>query len=237
MNKIIIAAIVITLAVAGVGTYLYINVNSLVKEGIETSGEQVLGVAVSVEEVQISILSGSGRIKGLRVANPEGYSASDAITVADIQVVLDLSSLTSDKIIVKSVVIDAPSITYETTLLKSNIGELQKRAEAQSANSDSADATNKNSETNLIITNLVIRNSTIEVRTPLLKEPISLKMPVLELNDLGKDEDSSAKEIINKVLVALNKALLPLISENVGLGDQLKDVGEKISEKLKGFFK
>ena len=62
-------------------------------------------------------------------------------------------------------------------------------------------------------------------------------MPVLELNDLGKDEDSSAKEIINKVLVALNKALLPLISENVGLGDQLKDVGEKISEKLKGFFK
>ena len=230
------SVIVITLAVAGVGTYLYINVNSLVKEGIETSGKSALGVEVSVDEVQISILSGSGHIKGLSVANPEGYSVSDAISVANIQVVLDLSSLTSGNIIIRSIVVDEPEINYETHLLESNIGALQKRAESQTTGDVSAGSSTSGGESNLVINHLEIRNSKIGVRTPLLDKPIALKMPILELKDLGKNEDSSVKKIINTVLVALNKALIPLITENAGIGDQLKDVGEKIGDKLKGLF-
>lgn len=236
MNKIMIAVIVITLAVAGVGTYLYINVNSLVKEGIESSGKATLGVAVSIDQVQISILSGSGNIKGLKVANPEGYSSSDAISVEDIQIVLDLSSLTSGSIIIKSIIVDGPEINYETHLLESNIGELQRRAESQSENGKPVEAESKDAGRNLIISHLEIRNSKIGVRTPLLDKPIALKMPILELKDLGKNEDASVKNIIADVLTVLNKALIPLIAENAGIGDQLKKAGEKLGDKIKGFF-
>jgi hypothetical protein len=40
------------------------------------------------------------------------------------------------------------------------------------------------------------------------------------------------------VLIALNKSLEPLIRDNAsGVTDKLKEVGEKVSDKLKGLFK
>jgi uncharacterized protein involved in outer membrane biogenesis len=237
MNKIMITVIVITLAIAGVGIYLYINVNALVKEGIERSGKAALGVEVTVDQVQISILSGSGHIKGLKVANPEGYSSSKAIWVEDIQVVLDLSSLTSDSIVIKSIIIDGPEITYETHLLASNIGELQKRAESQNGNGEPVEANSEEDESNIIIGHLEMRNSKIGVRTPLLDKPIALKLPILTLKNLGKNDDASVKKVIVEVLTALNKALVPLITENAGIGDQLKEASKNLGDKLKGLFK
>jgi len=232
MNKILMAIIVITLGIGAVGTYLYFNINSLVKEGIESAGESALGVSVTVDKVQISILSGSGRIQGLKVANPEGFSTSKpAISIADIEVILDLSSLTTDTIIIKNIFIDGPEIFYERQLLESNIGQLQENSEGQSdVNEESSVGSN------LIISHLEVRNARIGVITPLIDKAISLRMPLLELNDLGKNEASSFKKVINEVLIALNKSLIPLITENVGLGDQIKEAGKKLGDKIKGLF-
>ena len=103
MNKVVAAIIIVFLGIGGVGTYIYLNLNSLVKEGIEVAGRDALGVQVSVDQVNISLLSGSGHISGLRIANPEGFSsARDAISVDDIEVLLEISSLTSNNIVIKN---------------------------------------------------------------------------------------------------------------------------------------
>jgi len=231
MNKVLIAIIVVFIGIGAVAFYLYANINSLVKEGIESAGSSALGVSVTVDKVQVSIC---GRIQGLKVANPEGYSTSKpAISVANMEVVLDLSSLTSDVIMIESILVEGPEIFYERHLLESNIGQLQNNSNDQTVGSEEE---GEERGTQLVISHLEIRDARIGVVTPLIDKAISLKMPILELKDLGKNKDSSVRKVISEVLIALNKSLVPLITENVGLGDQIKDVGNKLGDKLKGLF-
>ena len=237
MNKVVAAIIIVVLGIGGVGTYIYLNLNSLVKEGIEVAGRDALGVQVSVDQVNISLLSGSGHISGLRIANPEGFSsARDAISVDDIEVLLEISSLTSNNIVIKNVILRAPEINYETTVLDSNLKQLQTYSNTEVSDLGAQEPESDAEPISVLIDHLEIHDAKIALVTPLLDKAIPLKLPFLEFNDLGKEEDASVQQIINKVLAGLNKALIPLIKENAGIGKQLKDAGSKLTDKLKGLF-
>lgn len=238
MKKVAVVAGIGIAVIAVIVGFLIINVNSVVKNGIEAVGTEVLGVPVTVEDVNISFLNGSGVIKGLNVANPDGYESEQAIMIEEMRVIVDIGSLTSDKIHIKEVVIDAPSITYEGNLLNSNISKLQKNAESTgTSGSGSSDEADEEGEMALQIDRLQVNDARINVRLSFLDDPLSLVLPFLELEDLGKDEDASPGDVINEVLLALNQSVVPLIRDNASLGDKLKETGEKIGEKLKGLFK
>jgi len=238
MKKVAVVAGIGIAIIAVIVGFLIINVNSVVKNGIEAVGTEVLGVPVTVEDVNISFFNGSGVIKGLNVANPDGYESEQAIMVEEMRVIVDIGSLTSDKIHIKEVVIDAPSITYEGNLLNSNISKLQKNAESTgTSGSGSSDEADEEGEMALQIDRLQVNDARINVRLSFLDDPLSLVLPFLELEDLGKDEDASPGDVINEVLLALNQSVVPLIRDNASLGDKLKETGEKIGEKLKGLFK
>ena len=238
MKKVAVVAGIGIAVIAVIVGFLIINVNSVVKNGIEAVGPEVLGVPVTVEDVNISFLNGSGVIKGLNVANPDGYESEQAIMVEEMRVIVDIGSLTSDKIHIKEVVIDAPSITYEGNLLNSNISKLQKNAESTgTSGSGSSDEADEEGEMALQIDRLRVNDARINVQLSFLDEPLSLVLPFLELEDLGKDEDASPGDVINEVLLALNQSVVPLIRDNASMGDKLKETGEKIGEKLKGLFK
>ena len=63
----IVLVILLVLAVLAVGFFL----DSAIKKGVETIGPQLTKVAIKLDSVSLSILSGSGKIKGLVVGNPE----------------------------------------------------------------------------------------------------------------------------------------------------------------------
>ena len=231
-----VAGIVVIASIVG---FLITNINSVVKNGIEVAGPQVLGVPVTVDEVKISILDGQGVIKGLRVANPDGFKSATAISIDEMQVTIDTGSLTSDKVHVKEVTIVAPSITYEGNLLSSNISQLQKNVESTAVVvSEIGGETSSESEMTLQIDRLEVKDAQISVQLAFLDDPLSLVLPSLELTDLGKDEKASPGDVINEVLVGLNQSIVPLVRDNaLDVGDKLKEVGDKIGEKLKGLFK
>ncbi|MGZ0247110.1 MAG: hypothetical protein ACKVH1_14335, partial [Alphaproteobacteria bacterium] len=73
--------------------------------------------------------NGEGTLSGLIVGNPSGYKTESAFNLGSISMKLDTSSLTSDTIIIKSIVIDKPEITYEFGDGGSNVDVIGKNVE------------------------------------------------------------------------------------------------------------
>lgn len=213
------------LIIAGIVTFLIININSVVKNGVEVVGSEVLGVEVGVGKVEISIFSGKGSISGLTVANPADYDSPNAFTVDDISVHVDPGSIGSDKIYIKEIIVDGASVTYEGNFLDSNIKQLQKTAET-STGGPVEEGADEGAALKLQIDRLLLTNTSVGVHMSFLDQTLALTLPTLEINDRGEDEDATVADVINEVLVALNKSLVPLI----------RDSASGVTDKLKGLF-
>ena len=125
MKKIIVRllialVVVVILAVVAVGLFL----DKAIKTGVETIGPKVTKVDIKLQSVSLSLLSGGGTIKGLVVGNPAGFKSPSAINVGEATLALMPGSLLSDKIIIKTIRVQGPEITYETNLKDSNLSKI-----------------------------------------------------------------------------------------------------------------
>jgi len=120
IRLLIALVVVVVVVVVGIGLFL----DSAIKKGVETIGPQVTKVDVKLDGVSLSLLSGSGKIKGLVLGNPPGYQTPHAISVGSTSISLNPGSLLSDKIVVRSIRIEAPEITLESTLQGSNLSKI-----------------------------------------------------------------------------------------------------------------
>lgn len=145
MKKIIIRIVIVVVVLAIVGIVaIGLSLNGAIKKGVETFGPQVAKVPVTLEGVNLSLLSGSGGIKGLVIGNPEGYKTPNAISLGLASVSVSPGSVLSDKIVVKSIRIEAPQVTFEFGPGGNNLQRIQENLEAY-AGSSVAD-TNKPAE-------------------------------------------------------------------------------------------
>jgi hypothetical protein len=112
MKKLLIRIIIVVVILAIVGiAAIVLSLNSAIKKGVETFGPRIAKVPLTLEGVNLSLLSGSGGIKGLIIGNPEGYKTPNAISLGLASVTVAPGSLLSEKIVVKSIRIEAPQVT------------------------------------------------------------------------------------------------------------------------------
>ncbi|MXX11106.1 MAG: hypothetical protein F4Z68_06895, partial [Nitrospira sp. SB0667_bin_9] len=107
--------------------FVSLSLNALVKGGIETVGPRILGVPVTLEDVNVTLLSGTSMhagLTGLTVNNPEGYETSSAVSLPEIQIKVDWNSLLTDTVIVEEVLIVKPAVTFEWSLRGSNLATI-----------------------------------------------------------------------------------------------------------------
>src|SRR5262245_66584381 len=94
MKRFALAATAIGIVLlAGAAAYLLWSLDARVARAIEAQGTQIFGTPVRVDSVDIELAAGRGTIRGIRVANPEGYSSGDAIRLAAIELAIDARSL------------------------------------------------------------------------------------------------------------------------------------------------
>jgi len=125
MKKILVRlliALLVLLVLAAIAVHFFLD--SVVKRAVETVGPQLTKVEVKLDSVNIVLLSGSGSVKGLLVGNPEGYTSPSAIRVGTASLALQPASLLSEKIVVKSINVHAPDVTFETDLTKNNLSKI-----------------------------------------------------------------------------------------------------------------
>src|SRR6185369_7695459 len=120
--------IVAVLVLALVVSIYYLG--SIVKKGVETVGPTITKTEMKVGGVTLSLLSGHAKFSGLVVGNPEGFKSESAIKMGSVSATVQPSSVFSDKIVVKSVNVQAPEITFEGGLRGSNLKTLLDNVEA-----------------------------------------------------------------------------------------------------------
>ncbi|MDG2035350.1 MAG: hypothetical protein P8J42_01895, partial [Pseudomonadales bacterium] len=86
------------------------NIGGIVKEGINDHAESIVGVPVSVSDVEVSFLDGTAAISGLHVANPEGFSQPNAFELGRINVKLDMLSLIRPVVVIDRISIEGAKV-------------------------------------------------------------------------------------------------------------------------------
>jgi hypothetical protein len=70
------------------------------------------GTKFNLEGAHLNIFSGNHAIRDLRLCNPEGFSATDAVSVASVTVGLSTLSLLSDTIHITDITVDSPYVSF-----------------------------------------------------------------------------------------------------------------------------
>src|SRR5271154_2939428 len=117
MMKKIATAFAVLVIVIGLGAaYLWTNLDRIVAAAIEKYGTAAAQADVRVSGVSLAPTSGEGKMSGLSVDNPKGFSSNKAISLGSIQVQLDPHSITgTGPIIIHQIAITQPQVAYELT--------------------------------------------------------------------------------------------------------------------------
>jgi len=181
----------------------------LVKRGVETVGPTLTKSEVKLDSASISFLSGSGKLKGLLVGNPEGFKSPSAIQVGTASIALQPGSLFSDKVVIRSINVQSPEITFETDLKKNNLSKLIENLQTASGGggSNAPAASNSKASKKLEVDDFLISGGKVHVSvTSLLNQSATVALPEIHLSGLGQGPDGiTAAELTKRVLEAVEK--------------------------------
>ena len=212
MKKILITivAAVILLAVVAVifGTRA---LNSGVQTGIEKFGPQITNTSLSLESVKLSVLSGSGRLNGVVIGNPEGFKSEKALSFSEAFVDVDVMSLLSDKIRVETVRIEKPEIVFESRLRGNNLKKILANIESSIPTSKESGESGKRLE----IGELSIQDATVTMM--IAGQGVKVPLPDLTLTDLGVQEEGvTPSEVFSAVMEAVLGQVLGAVAGAAG---------------------
>ncbi|MFD2531122.1 DUF748 domain-containing protein [Gracilimonas halophila] len=176
---IIAAILVITLSLDG-----------MIRSGIEENGSELLQTQVTVDNVSVSIFSGSGTISGFTVQNPEGFSNEPALYIKEASMNMDIWSLFSDQIVVNEIIVKSPDLFFEEIGVGVNLKKLNETMDL---------ASEESSETSLIIQYLLIEDGNITVSSSLERE----RTTEVTLDDIGRNGTNTIKQSVRQVLKPL----------------------------------
>lgn len=237
-KKVIVGGIaIIVIAIAIAVFYLLSNLNSLIAGAIEKHGSDVTDTSVGVSGVDISLREGRGSIKGLTVASPEGFETSNAFSLGDITIDIDLKSVRENPVVIDEILIRAPMVNAEISKTgASNINELRKRVQAYTAGASSGGSGESGGKTkNIRIKRFLFKQGRVEVDASALGvEKRTITLPEIRLTDVGGTSGAAPDEIAKVILTTVaNKVLSEIANNEVNrlIKDQL---GGSVTDKAKG---
>jgi hypothetical protein len=237
---VILLLVLIVAAVIAVGSFL----DDIVKKGVETVGPKITQTPVTLGSVHLSLFVGSASVKELVLGNPAGYKSSFAISVGTADVGVNPLSIGSDKIVIRSVHVEAPEITFEgNPLSKNNLGDIMNNVDqvaksggppAASTNTV-ATASNKPAK-KIEVDDLVINGAKVHALLPSIGNfsgrELTLTLPQIHLTNLGKNGDGiTATELTRAILNEITTATIKAVAD-AGLDKSLKNFGGSAGEGI-----
>jgi uncharacterized protein involved in outer membrane biogenesis len=245
LGVVVVLVVLIIVAVIVMGFFL----GTIVKTGMETAGPKITQVSIKVDAVNLSLLTGSARVKGLVVGNPEGYKTLQAISVGSAAVGVNPFSVLSDKIVVRSVRVEAAEITFEGGLGGNNLSKIMDNVNAI-AKSGGPASTNTTARAGnepgrrIEVDDFLITGAIVHVSLPDMGgKEMTLPLPDIHLTNLGKGNAGiTATDLTRRVLGAITTATVKVVASattDIGQGAG-KAVGEgmnKIIPSIGGLIK
>jgi len=243
--------------VGGVAVFFLLqNLDSIVKTAIEKYGSEATGTKVAVQTVEIGLKTGQGSVRGLRVANPSGFSGDAIFSLGDVSLKLDTASLTGSLPVIQDIHVGAPQVLYEVNKEgKTNLDAIKKNLAAfgksNGGGQKGASAPSGKEEPRFLVKRLVIEEGQAGLDlTAVGGERMETKLGKITLNNIGGRNGVTAAGLGEVVLKAMVKKLEQtaaregaerMIREKLGgleqgVGDKLgagvKDAGSALKNML-----
>jgi hypothetical protein len=234
-RTVILLVLAIVLVAIGAGAWwLYSSRDVLIKRAIERYGPQLTGTAVKVKAVKLEPVQGVGAIMGLEIGNPQGFSAARALTLGEMKLAVDPSSLTSNVVHVKEISLEAPTIIYERGAGGDNLSAIQKHIKSQlpksQGGSGAAEKSKDAPQRKFIVDHVQVRNAKVSYGGA-----VTVALGDLHLRDLGKKKGgATAAELTDEVWTELNRIA---ISRAPAAIEELRDKAKSATDKLRGLIK
>jgi hypothetical protein len=107
-----IVGVVLVIVIAGIiGVFVFAG--DIIKTTVEELGPQLTKAEVKLAKVDLSLTSGEAALSGLKIGNPAGFQTPHAFQLGNIGVKIDTSTIGSDTIVIKEILINAPNVIAE----------------------------------------------------------------------------------------------------------------------------
>jgi hypothetical protein len=235
-------ALVVGIAVA---VWLLLSrLDSLVARVIEAQGSRIAGSAVRVGSVHIDLREGRGTIRGLRVANPPGFSSGDAFELGEIALDIDTRSLGGRPIAIDELRVEEPVAHFEVDAKgRSNFEVLRQHAESASAGEAAAPGPAEpasGESTRLRIGRFALEGGRVRADVSALdpkREPIEAPLPPIRLRDVGGPRGATPGEIGKTLLTAFTGSVVRTVAGSQ-LGSLLeRQIGGEAGKAASGLLK
>ena len=217
---VLIVLALIVIAVAAV----WLGMDYAAKKGVEGGATSVLGVKTDVDSVTIMPFSSTVGMRGLRIANPEGYKTDRMLALNSGTVRCDIPSLLSNEVVVHEIDLDSPEVTVEMKGFppKTNLGEVMDRLKAnQPAPGERQEQKHYKVE--------LIRVTNTQVRFYTGKGTKDATLPNIELRDIKNTDGTPVvlADIVSQVLTAMAQSIATQ-AKGVIPDDALGEMGKSI---------
>jgi len=196
---------VVVLLVAAV-VIVILSINGLAKKGIEEGGAYALGVPTTLDSASVGLFSGKFSMKGLEVANPEGFTDTNFFALGEGAVQIDPQSFGKDVIELPLLSLDTITANLEKKGGQANYKVILDHVKSLGGSGEGEGdkpAEPAGDEQKLIVRELIIRN--VNVKLDLLGLPggdatapfqkiavINIPIDEIKLNNVGKTGEGVA---------------------------------------------
>ncbi len=241
----ILLGVVLLLAVFLGVALIYLDTG--IKKAVETLGPQYTKTDVQLQRALITPWSGKGSLRGLAVGNPDGFSGAQAFSVDDISVAIDIDTLNRNPLVIESIRIVAPQVTYEQAGKRTNLQQLQRNIERSLRGSSDAGSSGVDDTTDshkLVIRELLISGGQIHYRNALLGDrTVDVALPEIRLSGIGeKSGGVTGAELAQQLLQAVNRSTISAIKDagavqalNEQMEERLNAEKNRLEKSLDGF--
>lgn len=239
IRLLIALVVVVVIVVVAIGSFL----DGAIKKGVESIGPQVTKVDVKLDGVSLSLLSGSGKIKGFVLGNPQGYQTPHAISVGSTSVSVSPGSLLSDKILVRSIRVEAPEITFEGTLHGNNLTKILDNVNGAAASPEASGDKNapkgnkagkKFQVDDFLMTGAKVNVSMVGMGG----KSVPVVLPDIHFTNLGQGPDGITaadltQRVLQEVVASATKAVAGYATEiGKGATDLTREAGKNATESV-----
>lgn len=219
IRRLILGALVIVLFGAGLSLLLLVSsLDRVVEFAIETYGSQIVGTSVQVDSVEIGLRDGEGTIRGLHVANPDGFGPDDAIQLERITLGLDVASLRSGGPIVVDVLdVAAPVVRLVVDGRgRSNLKAIEQNAAAYGGDAPPESANDEAAAPTLLkIRRFAVERGSVAADLSVLGHAgVKVPIPELQLRDVGGRDGATPGEIGATLAAAFVESALEAIASS-----------------------
>lgn len=231
--KKIIAALLIPIAIIGIALFwLSNNLDNLVKDAIEKYGSAMTQAKVSIGAVKITPGDGRGTISDLTIGNPAGFKTAHLLKVDQIDVSIDIASITKDVIVIRHIAVIAPDVIYEKGDTMTNIDALQKNIGTYLDT-----AADQKEGKKLIVEQLAIKSAKAQASAPFMNgKTVDVALPDIMMKNIGRAKGGVTHGELGQEVVAEVKAKLTGATSFDRLLKASSELLDKAGSAVKGLF-